>query len=138
MFLPALSDVKEITFPCHPSMEAVLTVFESPPHVPFAIERIFTIDASRAGKRGAHAHRACQQILVCLKGKIALVIKDGLKEKAFALDSAQKGILIPAGLWAEQEYEAGSLLMVLASHRYDEKDYIRDYNAFLKLREQNK
>lgn len=125
-----VQDIKLITFPVHSSPEADLFVYEHDRHVPFAVRRVFTVDAHQACDRGAHAHKACTQLLVSLKGRILVTVKDGMNESRFDLDTPKTGVLMPPGLWGEQSYEAGSLLMVLTDQPYDEGDYIRDYRAF--------
>ena len=130
--MPTLQDIKEITFPAKPSDEASLFVYEHKSHVPFNIERVFVISAEQACDRGAHAHKKCNQLLVCLNGQVELTIKDGKNEKNIMMSNPAKGILVPAGLWAEQSYGNDSILMVLTDQPYDESDYIRGYNDYLK------
>lgn len=127
-----LADIKEITFPAKLSNDASLFVYEHTSHVPFNIERVFVVSAEQACNRGAHAHKKCNQLLVCLKGRIELTIKDGKAQKNVMMSDPAKGMLVPAGLWAEQSYDSGSVLMVLTDQPYDESDYIRDYNDYLK------
>jgi WxcM-like, C-terminal len=129
-----LDDIREIIFPLHPSAEASLSVYEYPTHVPFQIARVFVVNATQACERGAHAHKNCTQLLICLKGALTLTIKDGLQTKNIRMDSAKTGILIPASLWAEQTYDSDSTLMVLTDMPYDESDYIRDYKNYLSYR----
>lgn len=129
-----LTDIREISFPVKPSPEASLSVYEAQTHVPFPIRRVFVVSAETACDRGFHAHRQCQQLLVCLKGKSVLTVDDGSSRKTYTLDNSGKGILIPAGLWGEQTYTPDTVLMVMADQPYDESDYIRDYNDFKKYR----
>jgi hypothetical protein len=132
--LATLRSIGEIEFPHRPSAEASLFVYEHQSHVPFVIERVFVVNAQEACKRGAHAHRRCTQLLVCLKGEIVLTLDDGAAKKTISMTGAGKGVLIPPGIWAEQEYEEGSVLMALTDRKYEEQDYIRDYDAFLAYR----
>lgn len=126
----SIEDVRVIAFPAHSSRDADLYVYEHDRHVPFAVKRVFAVDAHQACDRGGHAHRACTQLLVCLKGKILLTVKDGKAARAYSLDTPRTGILMPAGLWGEQAYDSGSILMVLTDQPYDEGDYIRNYRDF--------
>lgn len=129
-----IGDVQTISFACHASDEASLYVYEYEKHVPFLIKRVFNVDALQACERGAHAHKECVQLLVCLRGRINVTVDDGHEKSSIALDAPDKGILIPAGLWAEQKYEKDSLLMVLTDQLYDESDYIRNYDDFKKYK----
>lgn len=126
-----VQDVKTLDFTVKPTPEAVLSVYEHPGNVPYAIARTFVVNAHETVERGAHAHKECHQIMVCLNGTINVQIKDGTNTENFTLSDPGRGLLVPAGLWAEQSYTKGSVLMVLASHTYSESDYIRDYNDYL-------
>ena len=129
-----IHDVKEITFPAHASPEADLYVYDHGVNVPFLIKRTFVVDASQACNRGFHAHKECVQLLVCLKGEIVLKVLDGSGTKTITMNNSSKGVLVPAGLWGEQDYSDDSLLMVLTDQSYDEEDYIRNYDDFLEYR----
>lgn len=129
-----IDDVKTISFARHTSDEANLYVYEYEKHVPFLIKRVFNVDALQACERGAHAHKDCIQLLVCLRGCIDVIVDDGHEKSCVTLDSPDKGILIPSGLWAEQKYAKDSLLMVLTDQLYDETDYIRNYDDFIKYK----
>jgi hypothetical protein len=81
--------------------------------------------------RGGHAHKECFQFLVALAGQISVFLDDGERRKNVILSSSTVGLLIPPMTWAAQlDFSPGSVLAVLASHDYDEADYIRDYTAF--------
>tara|TARA_R110001592_G_scaffold29350_16_gene106723 strand:- start:11369 stop:11782 length:414 start_codon:yes stop_codon:yes gene_type:complete len=125
-----IHDIQYVDFPAHTSDEASLYVYEHNDQVPFAIARVFTVDAKQACQRGAHAHKECQQLLVSMKGKIKVTVDDANETVTILLDRPDKGLLITPGLWAEQEYELGSLLMVLTDLPYDEGDYFRTYVDF--------
>jgi mannose-6-phosphate isomerase-like protein (cupin superfamily) len=112
-----------------------LAVFENGRQVPFAVDRVFLIHADRATKRGNHAHRRCSQALICVSGTCEVTVDDGRTRKKIVLSGPDRGVLVPAGIWAEQSYKTpGTILMVLCDLRYDEGDYIRDYDAFLRYR----
>ena len=125
-----LKDIKRIAFPIHDTDEASLYVYEHDDRVPFTVARVFAVDAKQTCKRGAHAHKECQQLLVSMRGKIKVTVDDADDTLTIILDRPDKGLLIAPGLWAEQEYEAGSLLMVLTDLPYDEDDYLRNYEDF--------
>lgn len=109
----------------------VLCVYESGRQVPFDIRRVFTVSASSGDTRGDHAHRQCTQLLVCVSGAIRVSCDDGNTVSVHCLDNMGKGLLIPPGIWARQEYLVeGAVLMVLCDRGYEAEDYIRDYGDF--------
>jgi dTDP-4-dehydrorhamnose 3,5-epimerase-like enzyme len=114
--------------------KASLSVYSSPEQVPFLIKRVFVINTTEEVSRGFHAHKECNQLLVCLQGKIIVTVDDGRQRKEFELTKSTEGLFIPATVWAEQSYDSQTILMVLTDQPYDEKDYIRDYQEFLKFR----
>jgi UDP-2-acetamido-3-amino-2,3-dideoxy-glucuronate N-acetyltransferase len=101
--------------------------------LPFVPERCFLVfDVPTKEVRGEHAHRACKQLLVCLRGGVAVVCDDGSHRQEFALDTPELALYLPPMVWGIQyKYSADALLLVLASHAYDPGDYIRDYDQFL-------
>ena len=100
--------------------------------IPFAVCRIFTVSANADGKRGEHAHKKCNQLLICVSGALGLLCDDGEKRHTIQLESDSDGVWIPNGIWAEQTYlEDRSVLLVFCDQPYEESDYIRDYNEFL-------
>ena len=85
--------------------------------------------------RGEHAHRTCQQFLVCLRGSVACVCDDGTHRQELLLDSPEIGLYLPPMVWGIQyKYSKDAVLLVLASHGYDASDYIRNYDVFLSER----
>lgn len=110
-----------------------LTVGEVPRDVPFAPQRYFMVlDVPSGETRGAHAHRQCQQFLLCVAGGCSIIVDNGQVHQEFRLDSPSVGLYIPPKIWAVQyQYSPDAVLLVLASHRYDDSDYIRDYGEFI-------
>ena len=110
-----------------------LSYFEASRDVPFEIKRIYYIHGVPSGsQRGGHAHRCLRQILFCPYGTIEIVLDDGKNREHIMLDEPSKGLVIGPGLWREMIWhQDSSVLCVAASEYYDEKDYIRDYSAFL-------
>jgi len=117
------------------SSQGVLRVFESV-NVPFAIKRVFSVLNSEVGTtRGKHAHKKCSQLICCVAGRVKLVCDDGMSKEEYVMTPTSQGILIPAGVWAEQEcLETGSVIIVFCNQPYDENDYIRQYEVFLNWR----
>ncbi|MCW4468408.1 FdtA/QdtA family cupin domain-containing protein [Flavobacterium sp. MFBS3-15] len=101
--------------------------------VPFEIKRVFYLfDIAEGVTRGRHAHKKLLQFIIAISGSFDVVMKDGTSEERVNLNSPVKGLLIQNGIWSELEnFSSGAVCMVIASEVYDEKDYIRDYSAFL-------
>lgn len=119
----------------------ILSFFESQHDIPFPIRRIYYIHGvARGMRRGFHAHKRLQQFLFCPYGRVEIMLDDGRQRTAILLDKPNKGLLLEDALWREMLWlEDNSVLCVAASDYYDEDDYIRDYQAFLKyIKEQGK
>lgn len=102
--------------------------------VPFNIKRIFYIYDIPAGEdRGAHAHKECHQFLIAASGSFEVELDDGKIKRTVTLNRPNFGLHIQPGIWAaEKSFSSGAICLVLASEKYDETDYIRDYNNYLK------
>jgi acetyltransferase-like isoleucine patch superfamily enzyme/dTDP-4-dehydrorhamnose 3,5-epimerase-like enzyme len=105
-------------------------------HVPFTPKRYFMVfDVPGKNVRGEHAHRRCQQFLVCARGSVNVVVDDGTSSEEIVLDQPNIGVFVPPLVWAAQyKYSSDALLLVFASDHYDAQDYIRDYDEFLSAR----
>jgi len=112
-----------------------LTAGEFDDQIPFAPKRYFMVfDVPGKDVRGEHAHRRCQQFLVCIRGSVSVVVDDGTASEEVQLREPDSGLLVPALVWAVQfKYSADAVLLVFASDHYDPADYIRDYEEFLSL-----
>lgn len=104
---------------------------------PFDIKRVYYLyDIPSSAMRGGHAHRNLQQILIAISGSFDVVLKDGNSSKTIILNKPDKGLLINNNIWRElQNFSSGAVCLVIASDVFDEADYIRDYDEFLKLKE---
>jgi acetyltransferase-like isoleucine patch superfamily enzyme/dTDP-4-dehydrorhamnose 3,5-epimerase-like enzyme len=102
--------------------------------IPFVPHRYFIVtDVPSKEVRGEHAHRKCEQLLVCIRGAIQVVADDGTNREEFLLDSPEMAIYVPPMVWCIQyRYTPDAALLVLASESYDPGDYIRDYDQFLR------
>jgi dTDP-4-dehydrorhamnose 3,5-epimerase-like enzyme len=128
---------KQIIFPKYKDTNGSLYVYESGKHLPFTVNRIFTVIAGIGCIRGEHAHRHCSQILVCISGKIEVICDTGLVKTSHILADAGNGLLIPPGIWAKQIYlTQDAVLMVMCDLVYSEADYIRNYDKFKKFIDQ--
>lgn len=112
-----------------------LIVGEAPTSLPFVASRIFTLLDIPAGEiRGTHAHRECEQFLICMRGSVTAIVDDGRTRSEVVLDRPSLGLYMPALTWGTQyEYSADAVLVVLASHPYDADDYIHDFDEFTAL-----
>jgi dTDP-4-dehydrorhamnose 3,5-epimerase-like enzyme len=103
--------------------------------LPFKPSRFFTVfNVPSSEARGSHAHKECEQFLVCLNGSVRAIVDDGYSKEEFLLDRPEVGLYMPARTWGTQyKYSRDAVLLVLASHPYDPEDYIRDYGDFIAL-----
>ena len=125
----ALIDLPKITDP-----RGNLTFIEGERHVPFEVRRVFYLyDVPTGSDRGAHAHRNLHQFLICLSGSFDVALDDGRENALVHLNRPWKGLHVPPMIWASQiHFDPGSVCLVLASAAYDEADYIRDYDTYLR------
>ncbi len=98
------------------------------------MKRFFLVhDVPSREVRGQHAHRTCHQFLVCVSGSCRVIADDGKRRQEFLLNRSSLGLYLPPMVWAAQfDYSAEAALLVLASHAYDPRDYIRDYDEFMR------
>lgn len=118
--------------------QGCLSFFEAKKDIPFLIKRIYYIYEVPVGTtRGMHAHKNLQQILWCPYGEIEIILDDGKEKNSYLIDSPEKALLVLNGYWRDMIWKKeGSVLCVAASDYYNEKDYIRDYDEFLKYVEE--
>ena len=133
---PTVYDCSVIELPKNHDPEGNLTPVYSNVHVPFDIKRVFYLyDIPGGESRGAHAHKTCHQFLVAASGAFEVVLDDGINKRTVTLNRPFYGLHIPPGIWAaEQGFSSGSVCLVLASEKYDESDYIRNYEDFFEYR----
>lgn len=119
-------------FPIIKDLRGSLSVGEFEKQIPFPVRRYFLVfDVPSKEVRGEHAHKECHQFLICVKGSVAVVADDGVHRQEFILDNPGKGLHLPPLTWGIQyKYSDDAVLLVFASHYYDSKDYIRDYQEF--------
>lgn len=112
-----------------------LTALEFSQDLPFVAQRIFLIyGVPSLSTRGEHAHRLCEQFLVCVHGECHLRVDDGENSEEFCLNRPTFGVLVPPMVWAREHlHSTDSVLMVLASRPYEAADYIRDYDEFASM-----
>jgi dTDP-4-dehydrorhamnose 3,5-epimerase-like enzyme len=117
----------------HKDMRGSLMVSEFKKDLPFIPKRIFFVyDVPNSKIRGEHAHKTCEQVLVCIKGKVSALIDNGKQRNQIELDSPEKGLYIPAMVWGTQyNYSDDAILLCYASKKYEDSDYIRNYSDYL-------
>jgi hypothetical protein len=111
-----------------------ISVIENNEAFPFKVKRVFYLyDIPGGESRGAHAHKTCHQFLISASGAFEILLNDGRTQRLVQLNRPYLGLHIPPGIWAsEVNFSSGSICLVLTSHEYDEKDYVRDYDEFLR------
>ncbi len=117
-----------------------ITVVENGSNIPFDVKRIYYLyDVPSGQQRGGHAHYKLEQYIIAASGSFDVLLDDGKNKKKITLNRPNFALHIVSGLWRElHNFSSGSISLVLASEKYDEKDYIRDYYDFLKLKNEKK
>jgi UDP-2-acetamido-3-amino-2,3-dideoxy-glucuronate N-acetyltransferase len=115
-------------------MRGTLVAMDFAEVAPFTVRRTFFVyDVPSEKIRGEHAHRTCHQLLVCVRGSVAVLLDDGNKRSQVLLDTSDRALYVPPMIWACQyRYTADAVLFVLASEPYNPSDYIRDYEEFIR------
>jgi hypothetical protein len=131
-----VEDCRILALPKIDRPEGALTPVEGGVTIPFEIARVYYIyDVVYGASRGGHAHRALQQVIVAVMGRLVVTVHDGLDQRSIVLDRADQGLYVPSMIWRTlEQFAAGAVCVVLASLPYDEADYIRDRAAFLVAR----
>ena len=112
-----------------------LTFIESYNHIPFEIKRVYYLyDVPGGETRGGHAHKNLEQCIIAASGSFDVVLDDGFQRQKFSLNRSYYGLYVPRMIWRELEnFSSGSVCLVLASQLYEEDDYYRDYDQFIKI-----
>jgi dTDP-4-dehydrorhamnose 3,5-epimerase-like enzyme len=130
-----LSLIKIISFPPLGDDRGSLVALEAHKTVPFDVKRVYYIFGTKPGvSRGFHAHRALQQVAVCVTGKCRMVLDDGTRREDVWLDSPTKGLWIGDLVWREMhDFSPDCVLLVIANEHYNDADYIRSYDEFKRV-----
>lgn len=130
MIKPKLIELNKIG---EPSL-GYISIVENNDQIPFEVQRVYwTYFTPNHVERGNHAHKELQQLIVAVSGIIEFTLINKQNEKEiFILDNPDQGLYIPNGYWREIKFSHSAVLLCLASEKYDEKDYIRDFNEFIK------
>lgn len=132
-----ISDVQIINFPKFLDARGNLSFAENYKQIPFEIKRTYWIyDVPGGEDRGGHAFRENQEVIIALSGAFDVVVDDGTEKKIFSLNRSYYGMYIPQGLWRTMEnFSTNSVALEFGSVAYSEEDYIRNYDEFLKLKQ---
>ncbi|WP_336817982.1 sugar 3,4-ketoisomerase [Cedecea sp. MMO-103] len=126
--------IEFIPLQMHGDERGSLVALEETKNVPFEIKRVYYMFDTRENvTRGYHAHKALKQVAIVMRGSCCFVLDDGKDRVEVVLDNPTRGLLIDSIVWREmKDFTPDCILMVLASEHYDENDYIRNYDDFLR------
>ena len=126
-------EIKKYYFAPHGDDRGQLIALEENNDIPFKIKRVYYIYDTKEGvRRGFHAHKKLEQILICVSGSCKIHLDNGFETAEVELNDPTEGLYISNATWREMyDFSPDAVLMVLASELYDEKDYIRNYDKFL-------
>jgi len=129
----SVEDCKIIELPKITDPRGNLSFIEGGQHIPFDIKRVYYLyDVPSGSDRGSHAHKNLQQFIVAMSGSFDVVLDDGHEKRRFHLNRSYYGLYVCPMMWRDLDnFSSGAVCMVLASTRYDESDYIRDYDQFI-------
>lgn len=129
---------KLLSLPKFDDARGSLSFVEGNVHIPFTIERLYYLyDIPPNAGRGAHAHKELHQLMIAMSGRFDVILDDGNRQERVTLSSPDQGLYICPMIWRDLEnFEPGSVCVVLASARYDEADYYRNYEEFQANRKQ--
>lgn len=127
--------VIKYAFQQHGDERGQLVALEEFKDIPFEIRRVFFMYDTKEGvHRGFHAHKALEQIMICIHGSCKVLLDNGTDQKRVFLEKPYEGLYISHEIWREMyDFSEDAVLMVLASESYQEEDYIRDYEEFLRM-----
>lgn len=130
-----MSLIKTVSFKPLGDDRGSLVALEANKSVPFDIKRVYYIfDTKQGVSRGFHAHKNLKQLAVCVTGSCRFILDNGKTREEIVLNTSTTGLIIEDLTWREMyDFTPNCVLMVLANQHYDETDYIRDYQEFLKL-----
>lgn len=136
MIATTVQDCNIIELPKIHNVAGNITPINGNKDLPFEIKRVYYLyDVPGGEVRGGHAHSLLMQLIVAASGSFDVVLNDGKQKRSYRLNRPDRGLLMVPGIWRELiNFSSGSICLVLASHLYDEKDYVRDYNEFLRIK----
>lgn len=131
-----IKNCKVIKLPKIQDPRGNLTFIEGGNHIPFDIRRVYYLyDVPGGAERGGHAHKELHQLIIAMSGSFDVLINDGKESRRIHLNRSYSGLYVCPMIWRELDnFSSGSVCMVLASNVYDEADYYRNYDEFLRNR----
>lgn len=131
-----VEDCKLVALPKLSDDRGSLSFVEARQHVPFAFERIYYLyDIPESSARGAHAHKKLEQLMIAISGSFCVELDDGFTKKSVSLSRPDQGLYICPMIWRDlTSFSEGAVCMVIASQKYDETDYFRNYEEFIEKR----
>lgn len=122
----------------HSDRKGNLTVVENGETLPFDVKRVYYLyDVPSGENRGSHAHKDLSQLIIAASGSFTVTLDDGKCKRSFFLNRPYQGLYVKPGMWRDlKDFSSGAICMVLASDVYKADDYIRDYDDFMKYREE--
>lgn len=128
-------DYKILNFDAKNDNRGSLIALENLKNIPFEIKRVYYIfDTKPEFDRGGHAHTNLEQVLIMMDGACEVVLDNGRRIQSVLLNRPNSGLYIGKNIWREMKnFSYGAKLLVLASDFYNESEYIRDYNEFLRV-----
>jgi dTDP-4-dehydrorhamnose 3,5-epimerase-like enzyme len=133
--MKSLDDIRVVDVSCFSDRQGPLVAYTGIDDFGINIHRVFIVAGHANSLRGKHAHKELTQILICAHGTCCVVCDDGGERREFVLNQANRALVVPNGIWAEQLYvDEGTILVVLCDLPYDESDYIRNYDDYLTFR----
>lgn len=126
-------------FQPHGDERGQLVALEEFKDIPFKIKRVYYMyDTMADVVRGHHAHKSLEQILICIHGSCKIKLDNGEEKKVVPLEKPYEGLYVPHSMWREMyDFSSDAVLLVLASELFDETDYIRNYDEFIKFVKKN-
>lgn len=130
---PSVYDCSVIELPKIQNRAGNITPIHGCKEIPFEIARVFYLyDIPGGESRGAHAHIDCHQFLIAASGAFEIDLDDGITKRTVTLNRPNYGLHIPPKIWAaEKGFSSGAICLVIASHSYNENDYLRKYDDYL-------
>lgn len=131
----AIDQVRIVELPKILDERGNLSFIEGNNHIPFKIKRTYMIyDVPGGEYRGGHAYKELNEFIVALSGSFDVVLDDGKENKTFSLNRSHYGLFVPKMIWRSLEnFSTNSLCLIMASDKFDENEYIRDYDEFVKI-----
>ena len=131
-----ISDCKLMDLPKIHAESGDITSINNLELIPFETKRVYYLyDVPNRADRGAHAHKELFQLVISISGSFDIELFDGFDKLKYTLNQPDQGLLIVPGIWRDlNNFSGGGICLVLASHEYDELDYIRDYNEYLEYK----